>query len=101
MTKTEHLPRLLLSDVWRHPFVTLLVLAIVTSAVLVVQQAWKYRTLNQTLVVKTAELRQLDVEWRKLRLEHQALAEPARVEQLARKKLKMQAVSPEKEVVVR
>lgn len=100
MARSESLPRLLIIDALRHPVLSLLVVAIVVTATCVVWQAREYRKLNQELVVKTTELRRLDVEWRKLRLEHQALADPARIEQLARKKLKMRAVSPDNEVVV-
>ena len=66
-----------------------LALAVVGSAVVVVQTKHENRTLVHQLEQLRAEKARLETEWAQLQLEEATLAHHGRVEQLAREKLRM------------
>ena len=100
MTHKPDLVRIILTDVLAHQRVLLLAALVLMSALAVIWNAHQYRQRNAQIARASKEARQLDVEWRQLRLEHRALADHARIEQLARKRLNMHPVRPENETVV-
>ena len=70
-------------------FMAALVLAVVGSAVVVVQTKHENRTLVHQLEQLRAEKARLETEWAQLQLEEATLAHHGRVEQIAREKLRM------------
>jgi cell division protein FtsL len=66
-----------------------LALAVVGSAVIVVQTKHENRTLVHQLEQLRAEKARLETEWAQLQLEEATLAHHGRVEQIAREKLHM------------
>jgi cell division protein FtsL len=68
----------------------LLLVAVVMCALSVVTSQHKARKLFIELQKQKEQAQQMDVEWGKLRLEQSTWATPARVEQVAVKKLQMQ-----------
>jgi len=77
----------------------LLGVAVVGSAVAVVDAEYRSRALFVNLEVLRKERDKLDVEWRNLRLELSTWANPGRVEKLARERIGMRE-PPAAEVVV-
>jgi cell division protein FtsL len=101
MKHKPDLARIVLTDVFVHHRALLLLLTLVLlSAMAVIWNAHQYRQRNAEIARESKVARQLDVEWRQLRLEHRALADHARIEQLARERLSMHPVRPENETVV-
>lgn len=95
------LPAIIINDLLANRKLSLLLLlAIVISALLVVSITYQTRLItaqNQQLLMDRDDL---DVEWRNLILEENALGEHNRVERIAIEKLHMQHVDPAKEQIV-
>ncbi len=81
--------------------VVLLLLAVVISAVLVVDVRHRSRVLFVNLQALNAERDALNVEWGKLLLEEGAWSQHQRVEAVARTRLNMDIPRPDQVVVVR
>ena len=71
-----------------------LLLAVVLSAMALVQFQYQSRRLFVELERAQAEARRLDVERERLQAEKRAQATPLRVEKLAKEKLQMRAATP-------
>lgn len=80
---------LIIQDLWRNKLLLGFALLVLLSAGSVVEQSHRYRELVATLDSLSQHQDELTVEWRHLLLEENALAEHSRVEQIARKQLKM------------
>ena len=78
----------------------LLLIAVVVSAVLVVTTTHKTRLLTAQREQLVLERDALDIEWRNLILEENALGDHSRVERIATEKLQMQHVDPSQENIV-
>jgi len=80
-----------------------LVLAVVlmSSAASLVSSRYQARQLFMGREQLTAQARDLDVEWRRLQLERAEYARNARVDDIARKQLKMQPIVPDKTLYLR
>jgi len=80
-----------------------LVLAVVLmlSAISLVSSRYQASQLFMRLEHQLAQARDLDVEWRRLQLERAEYARNARVDDIARKQLKMRPISPEQTLYLR
>ncbi|CNH83922.1 cell division protein FtsL [Yersinia pekkanenii] len=78
----------------------ILLIAVLVSAVLVVTTAHRTRLLTAEREQLVLERDALDIEWRNLILEENALGDHSRVERIAIDKLKMQHVDPSQENIV-
>lgn len=87
-------------DLFRYRGLLLCTLVAVCSAFIVVYQAYLYRDLMAEREVFYSERDALDVEWRHLLVEQNALAEHSRIEQLARRELGLQRPEEAQEVLV-
>lgn len=95
------LPSVIGGDLLRHGKIPLLlVLAVLVSSVLVVTTAHKTRLLTAQREQLILERDALDIEWRNLILEENALGDHSRVERIATEKLHMQHVDPAQENIV-
>lgn len=72
----------------------------VFSAFVIVYQAYMYRELMAEREVYFSERDALDVEWRHLIIEQNALSEHSRIDRLARQALALQAPEESQEVLV-
>lgn len=72
----------------------------VTSALVIVYQAYLYRDLMAEREIFYSERDALDVEWRHLTVEQNALSEHSRIERLARQEMGMQRPAESQEVLV-
>jgi cell division protein FtsL len=72
-------------------FMVALVISVVGSALIVVKTKHENRTLVHEIEQLRAEKARLETEWAQLQLEEATLAQHARVEQIARDKLRMTA----------
>ena len=72
----------------------MLLLAVLASAIVLVNVQYESRLVFTDLDRARTEARRLETEYERLQLEKRAQATPARVEQLAREKLQMRQVSP-------
>ncbi|MBZ9611370.1 cell division protein FtsL [Rheinheimera maricola] len=91
----------LISQDWRaQKWQVLLLLACISSALVVVHFAHLNRqlTIAQDLLYQQRD--HLDIEWRNLLLEQRALAEHSRVEDIARNRLNMVRPAAEQDVAV-
>lgn len=91
----------LIGQDWREQkWLVLLLLACISSALVVVHFAHLNRqlTIAQDLLYQQRD--QLDIEWRNLLLEQRALAEHSRVEDIARNQLQMIRPAAEQDVAV-
>ena len=77
-----------------------LVLAILLSSISVVFARHESRRLFIDLQQLNAERDRLDIEWGRLQIEHSTWANPGRVEQIARERLKMTEPDPSAVVIV-
>jgi cell division protein FtsL len=77
-----------------------LFVAIVITAVVVVTTAHKTRLLTAQREQMVVERDALDIEWRNLILEENALGDHSRVERIAKDKLQLQHVDPSQENIV-
>lgn len=88
-------------DILRNAKIPLLLLiAVLVSAVLVVTTAHKTRLLTAQREQLLLERDALDIEWRNLILEENALGDHSRVERIATEKLHMTHVDPAQENIV-
>ena len=82
-------------DLLRHGKIpVILLVAVLVSAILVVTTAHRTRLLTAEREQLVLERDALDIEWRNLILEENALGDHSRVEQIATQKLQMQHVDP-------
>ncbi|AHK19892.1 cell division protein FtsL [Yersinia pseudotuberculosis] len=89
------------ADLIRNAKIPLILLvAVLVSAVLVVTTAHRTRLLTAEREQLVLERDALDIEWRNLILEENALGDHSRVESIAIEKLKMQHVDPSQENIV-
>lgn len=77
-----------------------LFVAIVITAVIVVTTAHKTRLLTAQREQMVVERDALEIEWRNLILEENALGDHSRVERIAKDKLQLQHVDPSQENIV-
>ena len=103
MTKVERqdLAMTVLSDLGRHPWTLLLALIGIASAFAVVLTSHHARLQNILLERQLEANDQLEIEWRHLLLEENALGEHSRVSRIAEQQLNMHAPSAKDEKVVR
>ncbi len=95
------LPAVIAGDIFRHgKLPVILAVAVLISAVLVVTTAHKTRLLTAQREQLVLERDALDIEWRNLILEENALGDHSRVERTATDKLQMQHVDPAQENIV-
>ncbi|MBS0968880.1 cell division protein FtsL [Chimaeribacter arupi] len=88
-------------DLLRHGKIpVILLIAVLVSAILVVTTAHRTRLLTAEREQLVLERDALDIEWRNLILEENALGDHSRVEQIATQKLQMQHVDPAQENIV-
>jgi cell division protein FtsL len=80
---------------------TVLVLALVVSALGVVKSVWRNRTLFAELQQLREQRDELNVQWGKLKLEQSTWSTRARIQQVARKKLDMHMPRKVQRVVVK
>ncbi|EEQ06546.1 Cell division protein ftsL [Yersinia bercovieri ATCC 43970] len=78
----------------------ILLVAVLVSAIFVVTTAHRTRLLTAEREQLVLERDALDIEWRNLILEENALGDHSRVESIATDKLKMQHVDPSQENIV-
>ncbi|KYP97014.1 cell division protein FtsL [Sodalis-like endosymbiont of Proechinophthirus fluctus] len=89
------------SDLLRYGKLPLLLLiAVLVSAVLVVMTTHQTRRLTAEREQMALEKDALDIEWRNLILEENALGDRSRVERIVTEKLQMQHVDPSQENIV-
>lgn len=99
--KMPSLAGLIISDWLEHKTVIVLILAVLISAYSVVYFAWKNRSLNTEVQQLRDGQDQLDVEWRHMLLELNALSEHSRIERIATKQLDMKRPERKEENILR
>lgn len=88
-------------DLLRNAKIPLILLvAVLFSAVFVVTTAHRTRLLTAEREQLVLEKDALDIEWRNLILEENALGDHSRVERIATEKLQMQHVDPSQEKII-
>ncbi|MFZ4833509.1 cell division protein FtsL [Rouxiella sp. Mn2063] len=88
-------------DIFRHgKLPMLLLISVLGSALAVVTISHKTRLLTAQREQLVLERDALDIEWRNLILEENALGDHSRVERIANDKLHMQHVDPSQEIIV-
>lgn len=100
METRVNLGREILLDLGRHKFQIILALAIVATAMTTIVITHETRLLTITENELMDERDKLDIEWRHLLLEQNALAEHSRVSDIAKSKLEMARPSPLKEKII-
>ena len=90
----------ILKDLGRHKFQLLLAIAIVATAMTTIVITQETRLLTITQNELQDERDKLEIEWRHLLLEQNALAEHSRVSDIAKSKLQMDRPSPLKEKII-
>ena len=90
----------IVKDLGRNKFQLLLAIAIVATAMttLVITQETRLLTITQNELQDERD--KLEIEWRHLLLEQNALAEHSRVSDIAKSKLQMDRPSPLKEKII-
>jgi len=89
------------SDILRNGKIPMILLiAVLVSAIFVVTTAHRTRLLTAQREQLVLERDALDIEWRNLILEENALGDHSRVERIATEKLQMQHVDPSQEIIV-
>ena len=101
MENRINLAREILRDLGRHKFQLILWLAILGTAMTIIVMTDETRLLTINLNQLLEDRDKLDIEWRHLVLEQNALAEHSRVSDIARDKLEMARPSPLKEQIIR
>lgn len=100
-TERHSLPGVIAGDLLRNGKLPVcLFVAIVITAVIVVTTAHKTRLLTAQREQMVVERDALDIEWRNLILEENALGDHSRVERIAKDKLQLQHVDPSQENIV-
>lgn len=100
MNPRHNLALLILLDLKRHLFQIILILAILGSAITTIVITDQTRSLVASLNKIQRHSDVLDVEWRHLVLEQNALAEHSRVSDIAREKLGMTRPKPIEEKII-
>ena len=100
METRVNLGREILLDLGRHKFQILLALAIVATAMTTIVITHETRLLTITENELMDERDKLDIEWRHLLLEQNALAEHSRVSDIAKSKLLMARPAPLTEKII-
>jgi cell division protein FtsL len=90
----------ILKDLGRHKFQLLLAVAIAATAMTTIVITQETRLLTITQNELQDERDKLEIEWRHLLLEQNALAEHSRVSDIAKSKLQMERPSPLKEKII-
>lgn len=90
----------IVKDLGRHKFQLLLAIAIVATAMTTIVITQETRLLTITQNELQDERDKLEIEWRHLLLEQNALAEHSRVSDIAKSKLQMERPSPLKEKII-
>ena len=90
----------IVKDLGRHKFQLLLAIAIVATAMTTIVITQETRLLTITQNELQDERDKLEIEWRHLLLEQNALAEHSRVSDIAKSKLQMDRPSPLKEQII-
>ncbi len=90
----------IVKDLGRHKFQLLLAIAIVATAMTTIVITQETRLLTITQNELQDERDKLEIEWRHLLLEQNALAEHSRVSDIAKSKLQMARPSPLKEKII-
>ena len=100
-TERHNLARVICRDLLRHGFIpAILFIAVIVSAIFVVITAHKTRLLTAEREHLVLERNSLDIEWRNLILEENALGDRSRVERLSVERLSMQHVVLANEKIV-
>ncbi|OBU05109.1 cell division protein FtsL [Morganella psychrotolerans] len=100
-TERHNLARVICRDMLRHGFIpAILFVAVIISAIFVVITAHKTRLLTAEREHLVLERNSLDIEWRNLILEENALGDHSRVERMSVERLNMQHVDPANEQIV-
>ncbi|ELY4127256.1 cell division protein FtsL [Cronobacter malonaticus] len=100
-TERHALPAVIGGDLLRYGKLPLcLFIAIIVTAIFVVTTAHHTRLLTAQREQLVLERDALDIEWRNLILEENALGDHSRVERIATEKLQMQHVDPSQENIV-
>lgn len=95
------LPAVIGGDLLRHgKLPVILLIAVLVTSIMVVITTQKTRLLTAQREQMVLEKDSLDIEWRNLILEENALGDHSRVERLAVEKLHMQHVDPSQERIV-
>ena len=95
------LPAVIGGDLLRHgKLPVILIIAVLVTSIMVVITTQKTRLLTAQREQMVLEKDSLDIEWRNLILEENALGDHSRVERLAVEKLHMQHVDPSQERIV-
>lgn len=100
-SKKPNLVLAIMQDWWQHKLVLLLVVVVIVSAYAVIYLAWKNRDLNHQMQSLKNEQDSLDVEWRHMLLELNALSEHSRIEKEAGDKLGMKRPSADEELIIK
>ena len=90
----------IVKDLGRHKFQLLLAIAIVATAMTTIVITQETRLLTITQNELQDERDKLEIEWRHLLLEQNALAEHSRVSDIAKSKLQMDRPLPLKEKII-
>ncbi|GGQ00193.1 cell division protein FtsL [Shewanella ulleungensis] len=98
---TLSLPRIVLQDLWRHKWIVLLGLLVVSNGIVVVYTSHVTRQLISQWDHLLQEQDRLDIEWRNLLLEEQSQSEHSRVTRMATKELNMARPLPKEEIIIR
>lgn len=105
--KTENKPKqpnlawLIIRDWLDNKALLALALLVLVSACSVIYFAWKNRELNTELQLLQDKKDRLDVDWRHMLLEHNALSEHSRVEKIAREQLDMKRPDAKDEKIIK
>ncbi|EWH11194.1 cell division protein FtsL [Catenovulum agarivorans DS-2] len=99
--RQPNLAQVLLTDWLSHIWVVILVIAVLMSAYAVIYYAWGNRQLNAEVQQLLEDKDKLDIDWRHMLLEHNALSEHSRIEQIAREKLDMVRPQGQQEKVIK
>ncbi|MDR0805689.1 MAG: cell division protein FtsL [Enterobacteriaceae bacterium] len=103
MSSGEHrsLVGIIGSDLFSHAKIPMILMTLVlVSAIGVVLSSHRTRLLTAEREQLILEREALEIEWRNLILEENALADHSRIERLANEKLQMQHVLPEQEQII-
>ena len=95
------LPNIIFQDLLNHKWLLLLFTLVIINAMTVVYFSHASRTLTSEWDRQLQERDSLDIEWRNLLLEEQALSEHNRIISKATKELHMKRPLPQEEIVVK
>ncbi|GDY26531.1 MULTISPECIES: cell division protein FtsL [unclassified Agarivorans] len=101
LNRQPNLLRAMLKDLWRNKQQFLLLIAAVVSAFCVVWATHHTRMFVEQRELLMMSRDELNVEWRHLLIEQNALAEHSRIESIAKKRLDMHRPKIKDQVVIR